>query len=89
MKHIEAVIFDWAGTTVDYGCFAPLKGFIDAFASKGVKITPAEARGPMGVLKIDHIRALAAIPHTVAKNAPGSVYRVFFTFTLRKYTLIV
>ena len=32
---------------------------------------------------------LAAIPHTVAKNAPGSVYRVFFTFTLRKYTLIV
>lgn len=25
MKHIEAVIFDWAGTTVDYGCFAPLK----------------------------------------------------------------
>lgn len=67
MKHIEAVIFDWAGTTVDYGCFAPLKGFIDAFASKGVKITPAEARGPMGVLKIDHIRALAAIPHIKAE----------------------
>ncbi|XBB56155.1 phosphonoacetaldehyde hydrolase, partial [Bacillus sp. SW7] len=22
---IEAVIFDWAGTTVDYGCFAPLE----------------------------------------------------------------
>ncbi len=46
---------------------APLKGFIDAFASKGVKITPAEARGPMGLLKIDHIRALAAIPHIKAE----------------------
>lgn len=67
MKHIEAVIFDWAGTTVDYGCFAPLKGFIDAFASKGVALTPAEARGPMGLLKIDHIRALAAIPHIKAE----------------------
>ena len=22
---IEAVIFDWAGTTVDYGCFAPVQ----------------------------------------------------------------
>ena len=67
MNRIEAVIFDWAGTTVDYGCFAPLKGFIDAFASKGVTLTPAEARGPMGLLKIDHIRALAAIPHIQAQ----------------------
>lgn len=67
MKHIDAVVFDWAGTTVDYGCFAPLKGFIDAFASKGVALTPAEAMGPMGLLKIDHIRALAAIPHINAE----------------------
>ena len=28
---IEAVIFDWAGTTVDYGCFAPVQAFIEAF----------------------------------------------------------
>ena len=26
-KKIEAVIFDWAGTTVDYGCFAPVQAF--------------------------------------------------------------
>ena len=25
----EAVIFDWAGTTVDYGCFAPVGAFIN------------------------------------------------------------
>ena len=27
MSKIEAVIFDWAGTTVDYGCFAPVQVF--------------------------------------------------------------
>ena len=24
-RKIEAVIFDWAGTLVDFGCLAPLK----------------------------------------------------------------
>ncbi len=28
---IEAVIFDWAGTTVDYGCFAPVQAFQEVF----------------------------------------------------------
>ncbi|HRR36806.1 MAG TPA: phosphonoacetaldehyde hydrolase, partial [Clostridia bacterium] len=32
-KRVKAVIFDWAGTTIDYGCFAPIKGFIDGFKS--------------------------------------------------------
>jgi len=31
MKKIEAVIFDWAGTTVDYGCFAPVQAFYGGF----------------------------------------------------------
>ena len=25
----DGIIFDWAGTTVDYGCFAPVKAFIE------------------------------------------------------------
>ena len=25
MKKINLIIFDWAGTTVDYGCFAPVR----------------------------------------------------------------
>lgn len=29
MKKIECVIMDWAGTAVDYGCFAPVSAFID------------------------------------------------------------
>ena len=33
MKKIEAVIFDWAGTTADYGSFAPVKAFMKAFSN--------------------------------------------------------
>lgn len=57
MKY-EAVIFDWAGTTVDYGCFAPVQAFIDAFKAFGIEPTVEEVRGPMGMLKIDHIRTM-------------------------------
>ena len=59
---IEAVIFDWAGTTVDYGCFAPLEVFLDIFSNAGVEISIEEARKPMGVLKIEHIRLLLNEP---------------------------
>ena len=37
MKKIEAVIFDWAGTTVDYGCFAPVQAFMEVFKSFGIE----------------------------------------------------
>ncbi|UOQ94870.1 phosphonoacetaldehyde hydrolase [Halobacillus shinanisalinarum] len=60
MNKIEAVVFDWAGTTIDYGCFAPLEVFLEIFRKQGVEITVKEARGPMGMLKIEHIRALLA-----------------------------
>ena len=36
MKKIECIIMDWAGTAVDYGCFAPVAAFIEAFAEKGL-----------------------------------------------------
>jgi phosphonoacetaldehyde hydrolase len=55
---LQGVIFDWAGTTVDYGCFAPTGVFIEVFRQKGIDITMAEARGPMGMHKRDHIRVL-------------------------------
>lgn len=44
---IQAVIFDWAGTTVDYGCFAPVQAFQEAFAHHGVPVTLEETRKPM------------------------------------------
>lgn len=57
-KHIEAVIFDWAGTVVDYGCFAPMHAFIRTFEQAGIPVTEGEAREPMGMLKRDHIQAM-------------------------------
>jgi phosphonoacetaldehyde hydrolase len=55
---LKAVIFDWAGTTVDFGCFAPTGVFIEIFRQKGIEITQQEARGPMGMHKRDHIRVI-------------------------------
>lgn len=59
---VQAIIMDWAGTTVDFGSRAPIKGFQGLFASRGVEITEAEARGPMGAEKREHIRQLCALP---------------------------
>lgn len=58
MKKIECVIMDWAGTVIDYGCFAPVAAFVKSFQAIGIDITTEEARRPMGLTKIDHIRAL-------------------------------
>jgi phosphonoacetaldehyde hydrolase len=62
MPHVKAVIFDWAGTVVDYGSLAPMGAFVETFAEFGVEITTSEARGPMGMAKRPHIAALAALP---------------------------
>jgi phosphonoacetaldehyde hydrolase len=64
---IRLVIFDWAGTTIDPGSRAPLVPFVRAFAACGVEITQEEARGPMGLQKKDHIRALLQLP-TIARR---------------------
>lgn len=62
MTTIKSIIMDWAGTAVDFGCFAPLHVFLKIFEEKGLSITTREAREPMGMLKIDHIRAILAMP---------------------------
>jgi phosphonoacetaldehyde hydrolase len=63
---LRAVIFDWAGTTVDYGSRAPAAVFLEIFRRFGVEITAAEARGPMGRAKRDHIAAILALPRVAA-----------------------
>ncbi len=62
MSKIEGVIFDWAGTTVDFGCFAPVNVFLEIFKKAGVEVTMEEARIPMGMLKRDHIKAMLQMP---------------------------
>lgn len=59
---VQAVILDWAGTTVDYGSRAPAGVFVEVFARQGVEISLAEARIPMGMQKRDHIRVLTEMP---------------------------
>ena len=58
MNQIKAVILDWAGTTVDYGCFAPVNAFISAFETFGVTPTMDETRAPMGMPKRAHIEKM-------------------------------
>lgn len=60
-QKVKLVIADLAGTTVDYGSRAPAGAFVELFRRYGVAITQAEARGPMGLQKREHIVALTKI----------------------------
>ena len=62
ISDVKAVVFDWAGTMVDFGSFAPMKSFVAAFEAFGVSVTLEEARGPMGLPKRDHIRTMIHQP---------------------------
>jgi len=64
---VKMVIFDWAGTTIDYGCHAPVVVFIEVFKRYGVQITMQQARAPMGLKKLDHIRAISQIDAVAAE----------------------
>lgn len=61
-REIRLVVFDWAGTTIDFGCLAPAGAFVAAFSERGVSVSVSEARGPMGLHKKDHIRAMLRDP---------------------------
>ena len=63
---IQAIIFDWAGTTVDFGSLAPVEAFTRLFAQQGIDLTLDEARGPMGTEKREHIRRLCALSRVAA-----------------------
>ena len=85
---LEAVIFDWAGTTVDFGSVAPAAAFVTLFAEAGVPVSVEEARRPMGIHKRVHIQTLLADPGIRARwraargSEPGEadVDRLFAAF---------
>ena len=88
MGKLKLVVFDWAGTTVDYGCFAPVAAFDKAFRAFGVQPTMDEIRAPMGMLKRDHIRTMlqmegvaaqwqAQAGKPAAESDVEAIYRVF------------
>ncbi|HJB27697.1 MAG TPA: phosphonoacetaldehyde hydrolase [Candidatus Blautia faecavium] len=55
---IQLVVFDWAGTTVDYGSSAPGNVFERVFSDAGIHFTREEINRPMGMEKKAHIREL-------------------------------
>ncbi len=85
---IEAVLLDWAGTTMDFGCVAPAVVFVEVFARQGVPITVEEARAPMGAHKRVHIQRITELElvrarwHAAHGRAPGDadVERMFAEF---------
>jgi len=58
---IQAVLLDWAGTTMDYGCMAPAVVFVEVYKRRGVPITMEEARAPMGAHKRVHIQKISQL----------------------------
>lgn len=63
---LRAVVFDWAGTLVDFGSLAPMGAFVSLFKAYGLDISVAEARIPMGLPKWHHIQALGRQPRIAA-----------------------
>ena len=83
---IKAVVLDWAGTTVDFGSFAPAAVFVRLFESRGIQISDADARSGMGLMKKDHLRAILARPAVAASwlavhKAPASEADIDALFT--------
>lgn len=67
MTKFKAAVFDWAGTMIDFGSFAPMGVFVEAFRQFQVETSMAEARAPMGAPKRDHIRAMLENPAIAAR----------------------
>ena len=55
---LQAVILDWAGTTVDFGSLAPVRTLERVFGHAGVRLTDSEVRQAMGLPKKEHIRGI-------------------------------
>ena len=58
MMKIQAVLFDWAGTMVDFGSRAPVAAMQTVFASEGVPVDDAVVRRYMGKAKREHVVAM-------------------------------
>jgi phosphonoacetaldehyde hydrolase len=97
------LVLDWSGTTADAYVLAPAVVFAEVFEKHGVPISMQEARGPMGLRKDLHIKALTEMPEISARwkaakgSAPGAadVEAMFADFVpmqldcLRKYTTLL
>jgi len=100
---VKGLILDWSGTTADAYVLAPAVVFVQVFQNHGVDVTMSEARGPMGLRKDLHIKAMTEIPeirerwHDIHGQYPtqANVDRMFEDFVpmqldcLRNYTTLL
>ncbi len=64
---VKALVLDWSGTIADAYVIAPAVVFVEVFRRQGVEISMREARGPMGLRKDLHIKALTEDPEIAAR----------------------
>jgi len=100
---VKGLVLDWSGTTADAYVIAPAVVFVEVFKKHGVPISMEEARGPMGLRKDLHIKALTEMPQIRARwkekhgAEPGAaeVEKMFADFVpmqldcLRDYTTLL
>ena len=100
---VQAVILDWSGTTADDYVVAPAVVFVEVFKRQKVEISMVEARGPMGLRKDLHIKALTEVDEIKERwkkihgkyPEQSDVDRMFADFVplqldcLRKYTTLL
>lgn len=86
---IQAVIFDWAGTMVDYGSRAPTEVMKAVFCEIGVEITDAEARQAMGLPKKEHIRQIASIPRVARALSEAPDIDALYASFIPKQTAVL
>jgi phosphonoacetaldehyde hydrolase len=61
-RKLKALVFDWAGTTVDFGSLAPVRTMEQLFRSFGITLSEDEIRRDMGLGKRDHIGRILGMP---------------------------
>lgn len=66
---IQAVIFDWNGTLVDYGCRAPVEALMKAFRKWDIVVSPEEARSALSRTERDPVRSILSSKHDCAISA--------------------
>ncbi len=93
---IRGVLFDWAGTTIDFGSLAPVAVVCEVFREFGIEVTEAEARQPMGKAKIDHLREVMTMPRIAKlwKDRHGgaadeaAIHRIYARFLVMQKAIL-
>lgn len=96
MNILRAAILDWAGTTVDWGCQAPVAILREVFQEMDVPLQNGESRTGMGLLKKDQIRTILRLPRVceawrrVHGETPGedAVDKLFDLFVPRQLAIL-